>query len=96
MSVEAWAALLDRFEEDLARRPEHESEAEADAARPWERAETPLPSELEDRARRVLRAQLAAIERTRAELDGLRGHLDAVRRVPARRTDAPAYLDVAG
>lgn len=56
----------------------------------------PFPAELSERARALLDAQGAAIER----LEGLRRstgrHLAAMRSIPPHRDDRSVYLDVAG
>lgn len=88
MSDAAWVALLDRFERDL--------DDATDILEQWTAPAAPLPIELADRARRLLRLQQERIARTRAELDDVRGQLDALRRVPAARPDVPAYLDIDG
>ena len=83
-----WVALLDRLESDLAE-PEP-------VVSPWTKPETPLPPALADRARRLQQRQQERMRQVRAELDGVRHHLDALRRVPPGRGDAPAYLDIDG
>lgn len=88
MSATAWVALLDGFEREL--------DEPAGGLSPWTPPATPLPAELADRARRVLERQHEQMTRTRSELDETRDHLEALRRVPAARTDAPAYLDMNG
>lgn len=98
MSVDEWTAMLDRLEKDadriLAAAP---GTADAADISPWTPPATPLPLELADRARRVVELQRSAMERTRTDLDGLRQHLGAVRRIPStQRSDAPAYLDIDG
>ncbi|WAA67052.1 hypothetical protein [Microbacterium oxydans] len=98
MSSDEWTALLDRLEED-AERILAAAPGSADAADilPWTPPSTPLPPDLAERARLVVELQRAAMERTRTDLDDLRQHLVAVRRVPGpRQPDAPAYLDVNG
>jgi hypothetical protein len=81
MTDSEWTALLDGFERDL--------DGSSDVLESWFPPVKPLPAELADRARGVLRRQ--------DELDEVRQQLDALRRVPAaRRADAPAYLDVNG
>jgi hypothetical protein len=87
MSRAAWEALLDRFERDL--------DSTRDAA-PWYPPATPLPEELADRARAVLRRQQEHIAVVRAEQDAIAHQLVALRRVPETRGDVPAFLDVAG
>lgn len=84
---EGWTALLDRFERDLAA-------DEPTAA--WTPPAEPLPPSLAGRARRIAVAQDERMLRLGADLERTREHLDALRRVPAVRTDAPAYLDVDG
>lgn len=88
MTDEAWTALLDRFERDL--------DGASEILEQWTAPAAPLPAELAERARRLLRLQQERIARTRAELDDVRGQLEALRRVPAARPDVPAYLDVDG
>lgn len=88
MTDSEWTALLDRFEHDL--------DGASEILEQWTAPAAPLPAELADRARRLLRLQQERIARTRAELDDVRGQLDALRRVPAVRPDVPAYLDVDG
>jgi hypothetical protein len=89
MTDSEWTALLDGFERDL--------DGSSDVLESWVPPVKPLPAELADRARGVLRRQEERIARTRDELDEVRQQLDALRRVPAaRRADAPAYLDVNG
>ena len=98
MSVDEWTAMLDRLEHD-AERILAAAPGTADAAdlSPWTPPSTPLPPALADRARDVVALQHSAMARARTDLDELRQHLGAVRRVPSdRRGDAPAYLDVDG
>lgn len=86
-AVAEWSALLDRFESDLT--------GAAPAA--WRPASAPLPPELADRARRVLAAQRDAIARLERERNDVRGHLTALRRIPAAAAgDATAYVDLDG
>lgn len=98
MSVDEWAALLDRLAEDAGRiLSAPPGTADAGDIGQWTPPSSPLPPALADRAKQVVELQRAAMERTRADLDGIRRHLGAVRRVPRNgRTDAPAYLDVDG
>lgn len=56
----------------------------------------PLPADLEDRARSLVRAQTERAASVRAELDALRRHLDALDRIPPSRPDAAVYLDLDG
>lgn len=88
MTDSEWTALLDRFERDL--------DSASEMLEPWTAPKAPLPAELADRARRLLRLQQERIARTTTELDDVKQQLDALRRVPAGRPDAPAYLDVNG
>lgn len=98
MSVDEWTALLDRLEEDATRvLTAAPGTADAVDIEPWTPSGAPLPPALAERARQVAELQRSAMERTRTDLDELRQHLGAVRRVPStRRDDAPAYLDVDG
>lgn len=102
MSADEWTALLDRLEEDAGRILDAEQgaaeagAAEADIVRSWTPPAAPLPAHLAERAQRVIALQRAAMSRARAELDELRPHLEAVRRVPADANDTPAYLDTNG
>jgi hypothetical protein len=98
VSIDEWTALLDRLEQD-AERILAAAPGTADAAdlAPWTPPATSLPPALADRARQVVELQRSAMERTRADLDGLRQHLGAVSRIPStRRPEEPAYLDVDG
>ncbi|OCG76558.1 hypothetical protein [Microbacterium sediminis] len=79
-----WAALLDRFEQDLAGEP-----------RAWTPPAAPLPPELADRAGRVLEAQRERIAALAAARDETLAQLVALRRVPTG-DDRPVYLDRAG
>jgi hypothetical protein len=97
MSADEWTALLDRLEEDAGRILDADpGAAEAEIVRSWTPPAAPLPPHLADRAQRVIALQRAAMSRARAELDDLRPHLEAVRRIPADAHDAPAYLDTNG
>lgn len=98
MSVDEWTAMLDRLEQDAARiLAAAPGTADAADLAPWTPPSTPLPPALADRARQVVELQRSAMERTRADLDGLRQHLGAVSRIPStRRPEEPAYLDVDG
>lgn len=87
MTRAAWGALLDRFERDL--------DSSMDPA-PWHPPAEPLPEDLADRAREVLRRQQEHISAVRAEQDAVAHQLVALRRVPDTSTDIPAFLDVAG
>lgn len=98
MSVDEWTALLDRLERDadriLAAAP---GTADASDIEPWTPPASALPAALADRARRVVEKQRSAMDRARADLDDLRQHLSAMRRIPSTgRSDAPAFLDVDG
>ena len=85
--MRAWEALLDRFEREL-------DGAQDTAA--WHPPASPLPAELADRAREVLRRQQEHIAAVRAEQDAIAHQLVALRRVPDTSADVPAFLDVAG
>lgn len=87
MTLTAWEALLDRFERDLV--------SSQDPA-PWHPPAEPMPAELADRAREVLRRQQERIGAVRAEQDAIAHQLVALRRVPDSSSDVPAFLDVAG
>lgn len=87
MSHAAWEALLDRFELELD---------SAEDVSPWHPPAEPLPAELADRAREVLRRQQERIGAVRAEQDAIAHQLVALRRVPDSSSDVPAFLDVAG
>ncbi len=87
MTHAAWESLLDRFERDL-------DSSEDDAS--WHPPVEPMPAELADRAREVLRRQQARIAAVRAEQDAIAHQLVALRRVPDSSSDVPAFLDVAG
>lgn len=84
-----WADLLDGLEAELMGDPA--------GALPWHPPAGlgPLPAHLEDRARTVVRAQADRSRQLRAELDTVRGHLDALDRIPQRHPDA-VYLDLDG
>ncbi|MDT0156376.1 hypothetical protein Q9R19_01935 [Microbacterium sp. ARD32] len=82
-----WEELLDRFERDLDSSREPAS---------WHPPAEPLPAELADRAREVLRRQQEHIAVVRAEQDAIAHQLVALRRVPDTSADVPAFLDVAG
>lgn len=98
MTDDDWGALLDRLEADAERILAAPAGAvEVHDVIPWAPPSTPLPAHLADRARTVIDRQHAAMARARSELEGLRQHLGAVRRVPAPRPpDAPAYVDIDG
>lgn len=85
MTHAAWTRLLDRFERELADSAE---------PAPWTPPDAPLPPELADRARAVLRRQRERMLRTEEELTRVRRHLDAVRHVPGQAVRPPAFLDV--
>ncbi|MFC7788676.1 hypothetical protein ACU045_06800 [Microbacterium sp. MAHUQ-60] len=85
--MRAWEALLDRFEREL--------DGAQDTAT-WHPRAGPLPAELADRAREVLRRQQEHIAAVRAEQDAIAHQLVALRRVPDTSADVPAFLDVAG
>jgi hypothetical protein len=98
VSVAEWTLMLDRLERDaeriLASAP---GTADINDIAPWMPPATSLPPALADRARHVVELQRSAMERTRADLDGLKQHLGAVSRIPStRRPEEPAYLDVDG
>lgn len=82
----AWSELLDRFERDL--------DEPAVPLAPWIPPREPLPTELAERAGRVLSRQQERMRRTREELAGVREQLAAVRRAAPARDHVPAYLDV--
>ncbi|BDZ39181.1 hypothetical protein [Microbacterium suwonense] len=85
MSGTAWEELLDRFENDL--------DSARDAA-PWHPPAEPLPAELADRAREVLRRQQQRITAISAEQASVAQQLTALRRVPDAAVGVPAFLDV--
>lgn len=87
MTGTSWVELLDRFECELDG---------AQDAPAWHPPAEPLPAELADRAREVLRRQQARIAAIRAEQDSIAHQLVALRRVPDTAADVPAFLDVAG
>lgn len=84
-----WADLLDRLEAELIGDPT--------GALPWNPPAGlgPLPAHLQNRARAVVRAQADRSRQLRTELDTVRGHLDALDRIPQQHPDA-VYLDVDG
>ncbi|WP_146752007.1 hypothetical protein [Microbacterium sp. SMR1] len=84
-----WSDLLDGLEAELA--------ADTSPAQPWHAPANlgPIPAHLEDRARAILRAQADRARALHAEQDALRGHLDALDRIPQSQPDA-VYLDVDG
>jgi hypothetical protein len=88
MSSAAWETLFDRFEREL-------DDADASAA-PWHPPAEPMPEELAERARDVLRRQQERIAEIRSQQDAIAQQLVALRRVPDATADTPAYLDVAG
>jgi len=83
MTDAAWAALLDRFESDLT----------AETPAPWSRPDTPLPAASAARARVIVQRQQDRLSAMRSELDELRAQIQALRRIPAVRGDAPVLLD---
>lgn len=56
----------------------------------------PLPESLAERARALEEAQRALAARLGEARSSAADHLAAVRAIPARRADAPVYLDVRG
>lgn len=93
MSAAAWSALLDRFEQDLQTLAATCEGSDDGAIAPWEPPSTPLPAALGDRAARLLARQRQQSEITRGTLIALRGHRDALERIPVSR-DGSAYLDI--
>lgn len=87
----AWTALLDRFERDL-----DAAALDAHGAGAWHPPTAPLPAELAERARSVLRRQQERVAAIRLEQDAIAHQLVTLRRVPDAGADVPAYLDVAG
>lgn len=87
MSRAAWDALLDLFERELDGSPDTAA---------WHPPADPLPAELAERAREVLRRQQEHIAAVRAEQDAIAHQLVALRRVPDTSADVPSFLDVAG
>lgn len=81
----AWATALERMEQDLA---------VPDAA-PWRPDPDlgPLPPHLEGRARALAARQRARISEVAAELEAVRGQLQATRRIPQPHADTAAYID---
>ncbi|WP_194420315.1 hypothetical protein [Microbacterium abyssi] len=84
----AWVALLAGIESDL--------DDPAPTVSTWTKPGTSLPTALADRAHGLHRRQQERMQQMRDELDDIRHQLEALRRVPAGREDAPAYLDVDG
>jgi len=82
----AWAALLERFEHDLA----HSDGPLA----PWTPPQEPLPASLAERAETVLRRQLERLRSAAAELADVREQLGALRQVPPAGHRSPVYLDI--
>ena len=93
MSDAAWSALLDRFEQDLRTIAAADGDSDEGTIAPWEPPATPLPPELAERAGLLLARQQLQSEITRAALTELRGHRDALDRIPVSR-DGSAYLDI--
>ncbi|MFB7250943.1 hypothetical protein [Microbacterium sp. NPDC056234] len=93
MSEAAWSALLDRWEQDLQTLAAACDGSDHGSIEPWERPATPLPAELADRARRLVARQRQQADVARATLIELRGHRDALDRIPVSR-DGSAYLDI--
>lgn len=88
----AWDTLLDDFEAEI----DHIM-TEADLpAPPWSPPAGlgPLPLDLEERARQILRAQHAAVRHAQDRLKSARKHRDALNSVPTAQKEA-IYLDTA-
>lgn len=96
MSADAlrlWTDLLDGFDSDLA------SAARGEDAPSWRQPVDfpPLPAELAQRARGILRRQLAAVEKATESMDVLRAEISAARGPrQTRLQSAPVYLDRLG
>lgn len=83
----AWTRLLDAFDRELT--------AANDA--PLEDVETPAgppPAEVVERARLILERQRASISGLQAARDNIAREMQAIRRIPTTRADAPVYLDL--
>ncbi|MEQ4568259.1 hypothetical protein [Paenarthrobacter sp. CAP02] len=92
-SLEAWSAILDGFEHDIARA------VSGGPAGPWAPPTDagPLPAALAERARRVLDAQadaVAILSRLKHDAGTQLGAIDAVPSGSA--SDRPLLLDVRG
>ncbi|GAA1917188.1 hypothetical protein GCM10009775_07030 [Microbacterium aoyamense] len=89
-NLAAWVRLLDQFESALDA---------ADGHTPPQALETPtepIPEEIRERAEAILARQQLMIGGVLAARAQVARQLNALRRVPSRQTDAPAYLDVEG
>ncbi|MBO9627503.1 MAG: hypothetical protein J7484_14170 [Microbacterium sp.] len=89
-NLAAWLSVLDRFERALDAADEH-LEPEA-----FEPPPGPVPDELRERAEAVRARQQLMIGALVASRANVAREIAALRRVPSRRQDAPAYLDVEG
>lgn len=90
-TLSAWAAVLDRLEQDLA-----VAEVPGALTDSWvpPRGIGPLPRELAERARTILVAQTAALGRMQEEQGMIVKHTAALESIPTRRRAyRPVYLD---
>jgi hypothetical protein len=89
-NLAAWLSVLDRFERALDAADEY---LEPDAFEP---PPGPVPDELRERAEAVRARQQLMIGALVASRANVAREIAALRRVPSRQRDAPAYLDVEG
>lgn len=92
-ALQFWSDLLDGFDRDLAHA------ARGEDAPSWQQPVDfpPLPAELAARARRILRRQLAALEKATESMDALRAEISAVHGPRQTRLQSePVYLDRLG
>lgn len=83
----AWTRLLDVFDRELA----------ATDDTPLDDVEVPAgppPAEVVERARLILERQRASISGLRAARENIAREMQAIRRIPSTRVDAPVYLDL--
>ena len=93
--LDAWEATLSRIESDLARRIRRSGTV----LEPWKLPTDlgPLPTEFEQRARRILRDQESALARLTKERIALAVKLSALRAIPGTVPPRSAvYLDRIG
>lgn len=98
MSADAlrlWSELLDGFDRALARAACGEDAAQT----PWQQPDQfpPLPAELSERARGIVRRQAAAVTQATESMHALRAEISAVQGSRQKRMQSqPVYLDRLG
>ena len=95
-AIGVWTDILTNLEQELHLPPHKSKGATEHAPAPWQPPDEPplIPRDLEPRARKILRQQLALLEQLRSELVKTRKHLDYLKSDAARGiASTPRFFD---